>query len=58
MKAQLAKLKAILDGSLIIALYFIFWIVARVAMPILSLGIRLYTKEQGFLKDHSQETEA
>ena len=58
MKAQLAKLKAILDGSLIIALYFIFWIVATVAMPILSLGIRLYTKEQGFLKDHTQEPEA
>ena len=55
MKANLAKLKAILNGSLIIAIYFIFWIVVTVAMPILSLGIRLYTKEQGILKDHTQE---
>ena len=55
MNAQLAKPKAILNGSLIIAIYFIFWIIVTVAMPILSLGIRLYTKEQGILKDHTQE---
>ena len=55
MNAQLAKPKAILNGSLIIAIYFIFWIIVTVAMPILSLGIRLYTKEQGILKDHTQQ---
>ena len=55
MNAQLAKSKAILDGSIIITLYFIFWIVVSVVMPILSLGIRLYTKEQSILKDHNQE---
>ena len=55
MNAQLAKPKAILNGSLIIAIYFIFWIIITVAMPILSLGIRLYTKEQGILKDHTQQ---
>ena len=58
MKAQLAKLKAILDGSLIIALYFIFWIVVTVVLPILSLGLRLYTKEQDILNNHTQEPEA
>ena len=57
MNAQLAKSKAILDGSLIIALYFIFWIVVTVVLPILSLGLRLYTKERGILKDHTQEPE-
>ena len=57
MKAQLAKLKAILDGSLIIALYFIFWIVVTVVLPILSLALRLYTKEQDILNNHTQEPE-
>ena len=53
--AQLAKSKAILNGSLLIALYFVFWIVVAVVLPILSIGLRLYTKEQGILKDHTQE---
>ena len=55
MNAQLAKSKAILNGSLLIALYFVFWIVVVVVLPILSIGLRLYTKEQGILKDHNQE---
>ncbi|HIB93893.1 MAG TPA: hypothetical protein EYO60_06285 [Candidatus Lambdaproteobacteria bacterium] len=55
MNAQLAKSKAILNGSLLIALYFVFWIVVAVVLPILSIGLRLYTKEQGILKDHTQE---
>ena len=55
MNAQLAKPKAILDGSILIALYFIFWIVVTVVVPIVSLGLRLYTKERGMLKDHTQE---
>ena len=54
MNAQLAKSKAILNGSLLIALYFIFWIVVTVVLPILSLGLRLYTKEHGILKDHQE----
>ena len=55
MNAQLAKSKAILNGSLLIALYFVFWIVVAVVLPILSIGLRLYTKEQGILKDNNQE---
>ena len=55
MNAQLAKSKAILNGSLLIALYFVLWIVVAVVLPILSIGLRLYTKEQGILKDHTQE---
>ena len=58
MNAQFAKPKAILNGSLLIALYFIFWIVVTVVLPILSLGLRLYTKEQGILKDHTKKPEA
>jgi len=55
MNAQLAKSKSILNGSLLIALYFVFWIVVAVVLPILSIGLRLYTKEQGILKDNNQE---
>ena len=58
MNAHLAKPIAILNGSLLIALYLIFWIVVTVVLPILSLGLRLYTKEQGILKDHTKEPEA
>ena len=55
MNAPLAKAIAILNGSLVIALYFIFWIIVTVVIPILSLGIKFYTKEQSSLKDHTQE---
>ena len=58
MNAQFAKPKAILNGSLFIALYFTFWIVVKVVLPIISLGLRLYTKERGILKDHNKEPEA
>jgi len=58
MNAQLSKPKAILNGSLLIALYFIFWIVVTVVLPILSLGLQLYTKEKGILKNHIKEPEA
>ena len=58
MNAHLAKAIAILNGSLLISLYFIFWMVVTVVLPILSLGLRFYTKEQGILKDHTKEPEA
>ena len=53
MNAQLAKPKTILNGSLLIALYFTFWIVVTVILPIISFGLRLYTKERAILKDHT-----
>ena len=55
MNAQFAKPKAILNGSLLIALYFTFWIVVTVVLPIISLGLRLYTKERDIFKDHTQQ---
>ena len=55
MNAQLAKPKTILNGSLLIALYFTFWIVVTVVLPIISLSLRLYTKERGILKDRTQQ---
>ena len=55
MNAQLAKPKTILNGSLLIAIYFTFWILVTVVLPIISFGLRLYTKERGILKDHIQQ---
>ena len=55
MDADLTKPKAFLNGSLLIGLYFLFWIVIVVVLPILSIGMRLYSKELNILKDHTQE---
>ena len=55
MDADLTKTKAFLNGSLLIGLYFLFWIVIAVVLPILSIGMRLYSKELNILKDHTQE---
>jgi len=55
MDANLTKTKAFLNGSLLIGLYFLFWIVIAVVLPILSIGMRLYSKELNILKDHTQE---
>ncbi len=55
MDVDLTKTKAFLNGSLLIGLYFLFWIVIAVVLPILSIGMRLYSKELNILKDHTQE---
>ena len=55
MDADLTKPKALLNGSLLIGLYFLFWIVIAVVLPILSIGMRIYSKELNILKDHTQE---
>ena len=57
MNAQLVKPKTILNGSLLIALYFTFWIVVTVVLPIISLGLRLYTKERGILNNTQEKPE-
>ena len=55
MNIQLDTPKTILNGSLLIALYFTFWIVVTLVLPIISLGLRLYSKERSILKDHTQQ---
>ena len=55
MDADLTKPNAFLNASLLIGLYFLFWIVIAVVLPILSIGMRLYSKELNILKDHTQE---
>ncbi len=58
MYATLEKSKAIINGSLVISIYLIFWILLTVVMPIISLGMRFYSKEQRILKDLTEEPEA
>ena len=36
---------SLIDGSIIIAVYFIFWFIVTVVLPIISVGLRLYSKE-------------
>ena len=56
MTENTAKPNAIINGSIIIAVYFIFWIIVTVVLPIISIGLRLYSKESQIINDHSQDT--
>ena len=56
MSENAAKSNAILNGSIIIALYFIFWVIVTVVLPIISIGLRLYSKESQIIKDQAPDT--
>ena len=51
MSENAAKPNAIINGSIIIAVYFIFWVIVTVVLPIISIGLRLYSKESN-IKNH------
>ena len=50
-----AKANSIINGSIIIALYFILWIIVTVLLPIISLGFRIYSKESQIINNPSKE---
>mgnify|MGYP001341034449 CR=1 FL=1 len=50
-----AKQDSIVYGSIIIALYFIFWVIVTVLLPIISLGLRIYSKESKIINDPTQD---
>jgi len=56
MSENAAKPNAIINGSIIIAVYFIFWVIVTVVLPIISIGLRLYSKESQIINDHSRDT--
>ena len=56
MSENAVKPNAIINGSIIIAVYFIFWIVVTVVLPIISIGLRLYSKESEIKNDQTQDT--
>ena len=56
MSENAAKPNAIINGSIIIAVYFIFWVIVTVVLPIISIGLRLYSKESQIKNDQSPDT--
>ena len=51
-----AKPNAFINGSIIIAVYFIFWVIVTVVLPIISIGLRLYSKESQIINDQASDT--
>ena len=56
MSENAAKPNAIINGSIIIAVYFIFWVIVTVVLPIISIGLRLYSKESEIKNDQTPDT--
>ena len=56
MTENAAKPNAIINGSILIAVYFIFWVIVTVVLPIISIGLRLYSKESQSINDHTPDT--
>ena len=56
MSENAAKPNAIINGSIIIAVYFIFWVIVTVLLPIISIGLRLYSKESQIINDQASDT--
>ena len=56
MSENAAKPNAIISGSILIAVYFIFWVIVTVLLPIISIGLRLYSKESQIINDQASDT--
>ncbi len=60
MRENNANPNTIFDRSILIAVYFIFWIIVTFFLPIISIGLRLYSKESqiinGTNQDHLQDS--
>ena len=50
-----AKPNTILNGSIIIAVYFIFWVIVTVVLPIISIVLRLHSKESQIINDQTPD---
>ncbi len=51
-----AKPNAIINGSIIIAVYFILWVFVKVVLPIIFIGLRLFSKESQIINDQAPDT--
>ena len=56
MSENAVKPNTIINGSIVIAVYFIFWVVVTVVLPIISIGLRLYSKESQIKNDPTPDT--
>ncbi len=51
-----AKPNAIINGSIRIAVYSIFWVIVKVVLPIIFIGLRLFSKESQIINDQAPDT--
>ena len=56
MSENAAKQNPIINVLIIIALYSIFWVIVTVVLPIISIGLRLYSKESQIKNDQTPDT--
>jgi len=56
MSVNAAKLSTIINGSIILAVYLIFWVIVTILLPIISIGLRLFSKESQIKNDHAPDT--
>ena len=56
MSGNAVKQNGVISGSIIIAIYLIFWVIATVLLPIISVGLRLYSKESQIKNDKVPDT--
>ena len=56
MSGNAVKQNGVISGSIIIAIYLIFWVIATVLLPIISVGLRLYSKESQIKNDQAPDT--
>ena len=50
------KLNAIINGLIIITVYFILWVFVKVVLPIIFIGLRLFSKESQIINDQAPDT--
>ena len=50
------KSNIIVNGSIMIGVYFIFWIVVTIVLPIIYLGLRLFLKESQIVSNNTTDT--
>ena len=50
------KSNIIVNGSIMISVYFIFWIVVTIVLPIISLGLKLFLKESQIVSNNTTDT--
>ena len=56
MSENAAKRNTIINGSIIVVVYFIFWVIVTVVLPIISIGLRFYSKESQIINDQAPDT--
>ena len=50
------KSNVIVNWSMMIGVYLIFWIVVTIILPTISLGLKLFLKKSKTIDDHSPKT--